>query len=191
MSDFIIKIGAKCWFRVRIPWSKFWRFFEWKRSPLPAIEGFSDLRAILNRIEWTPDPWWKLGDVLQSPEWTWAKRKDDCDGFALVSLAVMQKSKLGTGFLVTAVTRPIRHSHSVALFPWDALVDRGSGIVVTKASRWKWTSNAWLMETRKDSFAALIRQLFPDPNDKILAIDVRDLNLKNCKKELKALCRDA
>jgi hypothetical protein len=34
-------------------------------------------------MKWKADPWWKLGDVLQSPEWTWAHKKDDCDGFAL------------------------------------------------------------------------------------------------------------
>ena len=191
MLNLIIKIGAKCWFKVRIPWSRFWRFLEWRKASVPLILNFVDLKKILNRIEWTSDPWWKLGDVLQSPEWTWAKKKDDCDGFALVSLAIMLESRLGIGYLVTSVTRPIKHSHSIALFPWDALVHRESGIVVTQASHWKWTSNAWLMETRKDSFAALIKRIFPDPNDEILAIDVRNLNLKNCKKELQGLFRDA
>jgi hypothetical protein len=93
------------------------------------------------------------------------------------------------------ITRPIKESHSVALFPWDLIVHPESGIVITPATDWKWTSNANLRKGRADSsnqrrfyetgFDALIRQIFLDR--KILLIDVRDLNLRNRKAELKGM----
>ena len=185
MLNLIIVIVAWCWFKIRIPWSKFWRFFEWRTSPIPKIQNFGNLNSILPVMKWKADPWWKFGDVLQSPEWTWACKNDDCDGFALVSLAAIQKSGICSGYLVTIVTRPIRESHSVALFPWDPLIHRESGIVVTPASEWKWTSNEHLGKCRTGSFDALIKRLFP--SKKILLLDVRNLSLKNKKRELKRL----
>lgn len=188
MLNLIIRIVAWCWFRVRIPWSRFWRFLEWQGKAVPKIRNFGNLNSILPVMKWTADPRWKLGDVLQTPEWTWAHKKDDCDGFALVALAAMAQSKIRWGYLLTVITRPIKESHSVALFPWDAIVHPESGIVITPATEWKWTSNAQLKKCHAASFSDLIRQVFLDR--KILLVDVRDLNLKNKKREFKRMFKE-
>jgi len=48
---------------------------------------------------------------------TWAKKKDDCDGFA--TLAANLLNQLNPDYkptLVTAIVRPVRYSHTVCAF---------------------------------------------------------------------------
>ena len=48
---------------------------------------------------------------------TWARKKDDCDGFAILAAELLnQWNPNCTPVLVTAMVRPIRASHTVCAF---------------------------------------------------------------------------
>ena len=58
-----------------------------------------------------------LFDSISYPEVTWTKKKDDCDGFAILAAALLnQLNNEHSPALVTVMLRPIRLSHTVCAF---------------------------------------------------------------------------
>jgi len=109
------------WLRTgRYGWSRLRRrLFErrYLSTILPAVNSLTDIEAALRKVEWTMDGPLHLYDCISYPQTTWAKKKDDCDGFA--SLAAELLHRLNPDYkpvLLTAVLRPVRDSHTVCVF---------------------------------------------------------------------------
>ena len=58
-----------------------------------------------------------LFDCISYPQTVWAKKKDDCDGFAILAAGLLRQWAPATNpVLVTAIVRPIRLSHTICAF---------------------------------------------------------------------------
>jgi hypothetical protein len=107
-----------CWLRRgRYGWSKFRRWLlerKYLSIILPEVESPEDIETSLHLITWTMDGPLHLFDCISYPQTTWAKKKDDCDGFAMVAAELL--NRLNPDYhpvLVTALVHPIRYSHTV------------------------------------------------------------------------------
>ena len=86
---------------------------------LPAIDSLEDIEACLKQITWSGDGFWHLYDSISYPQTVWDKKKDDCDGFAILAAALLQRWNPDTSpVLITAIVRPIRKSHTVCIFKY-------------------------------------------------------------------------
>jgi hypothetical protein len=104
----------------RGPWSRFHRsVFERKYlvTALPPVNSLEDIEASLKRITWAGDGPLYLYDCISYPQTTWAKAKDDCDGFAILAAELLSRwSPDKTPVLLTAGVRPVAASHTVCVF---------------------------------------------------------------------------
>jgi len=111
----------------RYEWSRLRRkLFEAKyRQPdLPGVNSLQDIEACLAQVTWTMDGPLHLYDSISYPQRVWVKKKDDCDGFAILAATLLQKWQPGyQPVLITAMLRPVRNSHTVCAF-------RASGEVI-------------------------------------------------------------
>ena len=58
-----------------------------------------------------------LFDCISYPQVTWAKKKDDCDGFASLAAELLRRWDPNCNpVLVTAMVRPFKASHTVCAF---------------------------------------------------------------------------
>ena len=58
-----------------------------------------------------------LFDCISYPQVTWAKKKDDCDGFASLAAELLRRLNPDCNpVLVTAMLRPVQASHTVCAF---------------------------------------------------------------------------
>ena len=109
------------WLRsARYRWSR-WRrrWFEGKyeKQPLPTADSLEQIEALLKEVTWTMDGPYHLFDAISYPQTVWAKKKDDCDGFAVLAAALLKQWQPETRpVLVTAMLRPVRKSHTVCAF---------------------------------------------------------------------------
>jgi len=104
----------------RYRWSR-WRRkrFEAKylKQALPAADSLEQIEALLKQVTWTMDGPLYLFDAISYPQTVWAKRKDDCDGFAVLAAALLQQwQPESRPVLLTAMLRPVRKSHTVCAF---------------------------------------------------------------------------
>lgn len=84
---------------------------------LPTVSSLDDIEACLGQVEWTMDGPLHLFDSISYPQVTWAKKKDDCDGFACLAAALLnQLNKDYNSVLITVMVRPVRTSHTVCGF---------------------------------------------------------------------------
>jgi len=106
--------------RGRYRWSR-WRRqrFEakYEKQPLPAADSLEQVEALLKQVTWTMDGPWHLFDAISYPQTVWAKKKDDCDGFAVLAAALLKQwQPESKPVLITAMLRPMRKSHTVCAF---------------------------------------------------------------------------
>ncbi len=69
----------------RYGWSKLRRkVFErrYLSTTLPTTSSLEEIETCLKDVRWTMDGPLHLFDCISYPQTTWAKKKDDCDGFA-------------------------------------------------------------------------------------------------------------
>jgi len=104
----------------RYRWSR-WRRkrFEakYEKQPLPAADSLEQIEALLKQVTWTMDGPFHLFDAISRPQAVWAKKKDDCDGFAVLAATLLQQwQPISRPVLVTAMLRPARKSHTVCAF---------------------------------------------------------------------------
>ena len=104
----------------RYRWSR-WRRkrFEakYEKQPLPAADSLEQIEASLKQVTWTMDGPLHLFDAISYPQTVWAKKKDDCDGFAVLAAVLLQQWQPDSRpVLVTAMLRPVRKSHTVCAF---------------------------------------------------------------------------
>jgi hypothetical protein len=95
------------------------RLCEWRylKTALPGVTSLEEIESCLKQVTWTRDGPLHLFDCISYPQATWAKKKDDCDGFA--SLASELLRRLESDYkpvLVTAMLIPVRRSHTVCAF---------------------------------------------------------------------------
>jgi hypothetical protein len=104
----------------RYSWSKFRRFmFErgFLKKPLPPVKTLADIQSSLREITWVKDGLGELFDCISYPQRVWSKKKDDCDGFAILTAALLnQWDKNTKPVIVTAMVSSMTHCHSVCVF---------------------------------------------------------------------------
>ena len=104
----------------RYKWSSLRRNLCEKRylaTALPEVNSVEEIESCLKQVTWTIDGPLHLFDCISYPQVTWAKKKDDCDGFA--SLAAELLNLWDTSckpVLITAMVRPFRASHTICAF---------------------------------------------------------------------------
>jgi len=120
MIDFFLR----CWLgTLRYRWSRLYRrLFEnrYRKSTLPPVMSLEDIRAILDQVRWVPDSLLQLYDAVSYPAATWARKRDDCDGFASLAAALLLSWRPESSpVLLTVVMRPVKDSHTVCIFRDD------------------------------------------------------------------------
>ena len=103
----------------RYSWSRCRRLFErrYLTTALPAVSSLADIGACLKQVKWTMDGPLHLFDCISYPQVTWAKKKDDCDGFASLAAELLRRwDPNSQPVLITAMVRPVRASHTVCAF---------------------------------------------------------------------------
>ena len=101
-------------------WSKLRRrLFErrYLATVLPEARSLEEIAACLKQVKWTMDGPLHLYDSISYPQVTWARKKDDCDGFASLAAELLYRwNPSCQPVLVTAMLRPVRESHTVCVF---------------------------------------------------------------------------
>ena len=117
----IIAFFLKWWLRTgRYGWSRSCRWLFERRylaNTLPEANSLTDIEAALRQVTWTTDGPLHLYDCISYPQTTWAKKKDDCDGFASLAAELLHRLNPDCNpVLLTAGLRPVRDSHTVCVF---------------------------------------------------------------------------
>ena len=104
----------------RYRWSRLRRrLFEAKylKISLPAATSLEAIKDRLADVTWTRDGPLHLWDAVSYPQTVWAKKKDDCDGFAVLAASLLQQWKADSRpVLLTAMVQPLQRSHTVCAF---------------------------------------------------------------------------
>jgi len=104
----------------RYPWSRFVRRMSvWQSSkmPIPTAKSLDEVVSLLKQVTWTMDSPFHLYDSISLPETVWDKKRDDCDGFAVLAATLLKRWNPSTNpKLVTVMLRPVRESHTVCAF---------------------------------------------------------------------------
>ena len=115
-----VDLFLKFWLRRgRYPWSRLRRLFERKHlsTPLPSAASVQDVTDTLAQVTWTMDGPLHLYDCISYPQTTWVKKRDDCDGFAVLAAALLREMDAGTSpVLITVMLSPAAKSHTVCVF---------------------------------------------------------------------------
>ncbi|MEE9365739.1 MAG: WD40 repeat domain-containing protein, partial [Dehalococcoidales bacterium] len=110
---FWLRNGRYRWSR----WRRRWFEAKYRTQPLPAADSLEQIEALLKQVTWTMDGPLHLFDAISYPQTVWAKKKDDCDGFAALAAALLQQwQPESRPVLVTAMLRPVLKSHTVCVF---------------------------------------------------------------------------
>jgi hypothetical protein len=104
----------------RYIWSRLRRWLFERRYlniPLPTVNSLEEIADCLGQVTWTMDGPLHLYDSISYPETVWYKKKDDCDGFAILASKLLPGLQWNTNpVLITAIVRPVRSSHTVCGF---------------------------------------------------------------------------
>jgi len=117
----MINLFLRWWlFNGRYIWSRLRRWLFERRylsMRLPTVNSLEEIADCLGQITWTMDGPLHLYDSISYPETVWYKKKDDCDGFAILASKMVQGLQWNTNpVLITAIVRPVRSSHTVCGF---------------------------------------------------------------------------
>ena len=117
----LVKVFLVWWLRgPRYRWSRLRRrLFErrYLKAELPVAASLDEIENLLKDITWTGDGLLHLYDSISYPQTVWAKKKDDCDGFAILASELLRRWDPGADpVLVTAIVRPTQSSHTVCAF---------------------------------------------------------------------------
>ncbi|MGB2828319.1 MAG: hypothetical protein WBC50_09045, partial [Dehalococcoidales bacterium] len=89
----------------------------YEKQPLPVADSLEQIEALLKQVTWTMDGPLHLFDAVGYPQTVWAKKRDDCDGFAVLAAALLRQWQPETNpVLITAMLRPVRKSNAVCAF---------------------------------------------------------------------------
>ena len=109
------------WLRTgRYRWSRFRRRLcerGYLDTALPSVNSLEGIETCLRQVRWTMDGPLHLFDCISHPQTTWARKKDDCDGFSCLAATLLhQWNQDCKPVLITAILRPVRYSHTVCAF---------------------------------------------------------------------------
>ena len=120
MFAIIVDLFLVMWLRFgRYPWSRFRLLLErrYLSTPIPSVSSLHEIDQLLDQVTWTQDGPLHLYDSISYPQTTWAKKQDDCDGFALLSDELLRRWDPPTSpVLLSAMLRPASESHPVRVF---------------------------------------------------------------------------
>jgi hypothetical protein len=137
----------------RYGWSKLRRWlFErgFLQTTLPQVSSLADIQARLKEIHWKQDSWPQLFDCVSYPQRVWARKADDCDGFAILAATLLKNWDPQTKpVVVTAMVTPLANGHSVCVF------QMGGGL--------RYFSNALLSPRIFQSYGEIVADFTP-PN---------------------------
>ncbi len=147
----------------RYGWSKFRRSLcerKYRDSPLPPVERLSDIQAYLHQVTWTMDSFFHLYDSISYPQTVWHKKKDDCDGFAILAAALLAGYDASTRpVLLTVITHPVSASHTVCVF-------------TSSDGNLHYFNNASLRNDAYQNYEQIMREISPPPR-RVVCWDVR------------------
>ena len=90
---------------------------KYRNQSLPTANSLKDIETLLAQVTWAMDGPLHLFDSISYPQTVWSKKKDDCDGFAILAAALLQQWQPSSSpVLLTAMVRPMRSSHTVCGF---------------------------------------------------------------------------
>ncbi|MFC1933219.1 hypothetical protein ACFLXU_06325 [Chloroflexota bacterium] len=117
----MINLFLRWWlFSGRYTWSRLRRLLFERRYlciTLPIVNSLEEIADCLGQVTWTMDGPIHLYDSISYPETVWSKKKDDCDGFAILASKLLLRLQSNTNpVLITAIVRPVRNSHTVCGF---------------------------------------------------------------------------
>ncbi len=149
--------------RLRYLWSRMRRRLcegRYLRTELPAADSLEGIGQLLQQVTWTMDGPLHLYDSISYPERVWVKKKDDCDGFAVLAGELLRRWDPATGpALLTVMMRPYRSSHTVCVF--------------SEGDRIRFFNNASLDEGLYEGYSGVVEKLCTDA-DKLVCWDVVD-----------------
>ncbi|MFC1982244.1 hypothetical protein ACFLV5_00395 [Chloroflexota bacterium] len=108
-----LRSGRYWWSRLRR------RLFErrYLSTALPPVNSLEEIEACLKKVKWTMDGPLHLFDCISYPQTVWARKKDDCDGFAILAAKLLLRWAPDTNpVLVTAIVSPLQLSHTICAF---------------------------------------------------------------------------
>ncbi|MDI6806223.1 MAG: hypothetical protein QMD14_00195 [Candidatus Aenigmarchaeota archaeon] len=156
-----IEPALKLWLKhLRYPVSRLYRkIFEGKylNTKLPDVHDLNELKRVLGEVTCTLE----LLDRISYPEAVWAKKRDDCDGFAILcadrlyTLDGVEDIKL-----VTAITKPVKNSHTVCTF-FDLHLEK-----------YRYFDNAYLVERGFESREDIVDDMISKRRSHVLCWDV-------------------
>ena len=104
----------------RYQWSRLRRRLCERRyltTVLPVANSLDEIGVCLRQVKWTMDGPLHLFDCISYPQATWAKKKDDCDGFSSLAAELLRRWNPNCNpVLVTSVVHPFQASHTVCVF---------------------------------------------------------------------------
>lgn len=104
----------------RYRWSRLRRrLFEGRylKTKLPDEKSLKTIQLHLQRVKWSGDGFFHLYDSISYPQRVWAKKRDDCDGFAILAAELLQRWDPTTNpVLVTAMVKPVKSCHTICIF---------------------------------------------------------------------------
>ena len=117
----LVSVFLVWWLRgPRYRWSRLRRrLFEGRYldTELPTVSSLEEIETCLKQITWSGVGFLHLYDSISYPQTVWAKKKDDCDGFAVLAAGLLLRWTATTNpVLVTAIVRPTQSSHTVCAF---------------------------------------------------------------------------
>ncbi len=78
---------------------------------MPGVIALEEVTACLEQIEWTQDK----TDYIQTPEYTWFRKKGDCEDFSALACRLLEQLDIKADIL-TVLLDPSRRSHAVCVF---------------------------------------------------------------------------
>ena len=149
--------------RVRYPWSRLRRRLcegKYAQGELPSAGSLEEIAQCLQQVTWTMDGPLHLYDSVSYPQTVWAKKKDDCDGFAVLASEILKRWNSETEpALLTVMVRPARLSHTVCAFK------EGEDV--------RFFNNASLDDGRYETYSGVVEKLCSDA-DRLVCWDVVD-----------------
>jgi len=117
----VIDLFLIWWLRKgRYRWSWLYRRLFERRylvMPLPSASSLEEIESRLKQVKWTMDGPLHFFDCISYPQVTWAKKRDDCDGFASLAAELLRQWNPDSNpVLLTVMVRPVRASHTVCVF---------------------------------------------------------------------------
>ena len=87
------------------------------QTELPTADSLQGIEQLLGQVTWSMDGPLHLYDSISYPERVWTKKKDDCDGFAVLAAVLLRRWDPATDpALLTVMMRPYKSSHTVCAF---------------------------------------------------------------------------